>query len=192
MTEHSDQALKSELARIQSIVSSGQVLQAEMACLKLLERVPDCVPAMTIVAQCALGREDHARAVAYFRQARAARPDDEGLLFREANLLASLGELMGANEAFSEHWRNHGRFVAENWLLWGHVMHRIDQPERALKAWFRAIDKAQGQGLWINESTTPQHLLPMVLNAMQRLAAGRRELLFAALEPVRREFGDAA
>lgn len=180
------------LAQIQEDMAAGRVLQAELASLKLIESVPGCLPALTVIAQCASGREDHARAAVYWAKARALAPDDEGLLHQEALALANQGDLATADAVFAAQWRERGKLVPENWLLWGHLKSRLGHLELALKAWFRAIDQAQRQGRWLNEATTAPAIKPMVLAAMRHLAAGKRDMLQAVLQPVRLEVGDAA
>jgi aspartate beta-hydroxylase len=191
MTRPSDSELQVQLNRIQEALAAGHVLQAEMSSLKLIERRPDCVPALTVVAQCASGREDHVRAALYWAKARSLAPGDGWLLHQEALSLANQGDLVRADALFSERWRTHASLMAESWLLWGQLKYRLDQPELALKAWFRAITQARRQGRWVNEATTPPAIRSMVLKATEQLAAGKREMLRSALQPIRREVGDA-
>lgn len=167
------------------------MLQAELGCLKLIESTPDCLPALTVVAECASARDDHARAASYWAKARSLAPDDEWLLHQEALSLAKQGDLARADALFSEHWTRRGGLIPESWLLWGQLKHRLGQPQLALKAWFRAIGKAQRQGRWLDEATTAAPVRSMVLTAMEQLAAGKRELIRTALHPVRSEVGDA-
>ena len=184
--------LQSQLARIQTLQASGQALQAEMGSLKLLERWPDCVPALVVVARCAADREDHARAAKYWRKALDHQAGDEGLLFRWTLALASDGDLAAAEAALQDRLRTQAQLAPESWLLLGHVKQHLGQPLLALKAWFRAIDQAQREGRWLNEATTAPELLQMVLSAMQALAKGKHDLLMGSLEGSRQAFGSAA
>jgi aspartate beta-hydroxylase len=187
----SDLELRAQVSRIQGDMAAGQVLQAEMRSLQLIESCPDCLDALTVVAQCSSGRNDHARAADYWAKARALAPEDGWLLHHEALSLANQGDFSRADALFTERWTNRGTLIPESWLLWGQLKHRLGQPQLALKAWFRAIGQAQRQGRWLNEATTEAPIRPMVLVATQQLAAGKRELLRNALQPVRNEVGDA-
>jgi aspartate beta-hydroxylase len=184
--------LHAQLAGIQASMAAGRVLQAEMSCLKLLEQVPDCVPALAIVARCAADRDDHARAASFWKRARAVLPGDEGLLYQEALAAVNQDNPVAADELLAAHWVSHRQLVPENWLAWGHIKQRLGQKELALKAWFRAVDRAQRQGRWLSQATTEPDIQPAVLSAMRQLAAGKQALLLAALEPARREFGSHA
>lgn len=184
--------LHTQLKQIHDAMAAGQVLQAEMSSLRLLDQLPECVPALAVVAQCATARDDHGRAASYWRRARLVLPLDEGLLYQLALTEASGGDLPRADEVFATQWRSCSRLGAESWLLWGHVKQRLGAHGLALKAWFRAVEQAQRQGRWVNEATTPSELRPMVLSAMRQLSTGRAELFHAAIEPVRRNCGASA
>lgn len=54
------------------------------------------------------------------------------------------------------------------------------------------ITRAQRAGQWLDESTTPRHLVAAVADTAQRVRTGRRELLFGAYEDLRIEHGDAS
>lgn len=184
--------VRAQLTLIQEAMATGHVLQAELGGLKLIESVPDCLPALTVVAQCAASRGDHAKSATYWAKARALAPDEEGLLHQEALALANLGDLATADSVFAAYWRGRGKLVPENWLLWGHLKFRLGQADLALKAWLRAVEQAQRQGRWLNDATTAPAIKPMVLAAMRYLAKGKRDLLQNVLQPVRLEVGAAA
>lgn len=181
-----------ELDQLQAAMRSGQVLSAEVAALKLIERMPDCVPAMVIVAQCAERRGDFERAVRYWQLARAIQPNDENLLHQEAAACIACGNVVLADEMFTAHWDAHKQLTPENWLLWGHVQENRGQHEGALKRWFRAIDGAHQQGRWLSDASTAPGIRSIVLSAMRQLASGKQSILEAALEPVRQEVGRLA
>lgn len=192
MTQLAAAELQVQLKQIQEAMAAGQVLQAELGSLRLLEQLPDCVPALVVVAQCAAARDDQQRAAAYWRRAWQARPLDEGLLYQLAITEAGVGNLIQADEALARHWQSQRKLSPENWLLWGHIKQRMGADAPALKAWFRAVEQAQRQGRWVNEASTPPELRPMVLSAMRQLSRGRAELFQASIEPVRRECGSAS
>lgn len=190
MTTVADQnKVESVLADVHQALAAGRVLQAETACIRLIEQVPDCVPALAVIAQCSAQRDDHARAAAFWQRARRVQPDDEGLLHQEVLALAALGDWAQADARLSDHWQARQKLGPENWLVWGHAKQRRGQPVMALKAWFRATYHAQRQGRWLNEATTPANLRPAVLAALRELATGRRDLLQGVLATVRRELG---
>ena len=181
--------LNRQLAEVQSMMQSGQVLQAELTCLKLLEKEASCVPALVVVAQCSTDREDHARAADFWRRAFLVSSHDEGLLFRRCLALANAGDLVTAAQELSAQWHSTQRLAPDSWLLLGHLEKRNGQDLKALKAWFRAIDQAQRQGRWLNEQSTEAELLPMVVSAMAELKQGKRAWLLEELSSLRQEFG---
>lgn len=181
--------LKRELTAVQSMMATGQVLQAELACLRLVERHPNCIPALATIAQCSSDRDDHGRAAAFWQRALLASNGDEGLLFRRCLALANGGDLDAAGTELLTHWRKTQRLAPDSWLLLGHIERRRGQELKALKAWFRAIDQAQRQGRWLNEQSTEAELLPMVVSAMAELKQGKRAWLLEELSSLRQEFG---
>lgn len=181
--------LKRELAAVQSMMATGQVLQAELACLKLVERHPNCIPALVIIAQCSGDRDDHARAAEFWQRALLVSSGDEGLLFRRCLALANGGDLDTAGNELLTHWRQTQSLAPDSWLLLGHIERRRGHELKALKAWFRAIDQAQRQGRWLNEQSTEAELLPMVMSAMAELKRGKRAWLLEELSSLRQEFG---
>ena len=178
-----------QLAAVQSMMSSGQVLQAELTCLKLIEKEANCIPALVVVAQCSADRDDHVRAADFWQRAFKASDGDEGLLFRRSLALANADDLEKASQELTAHWSQTERLAPDSWLLLGHIEKRRGHDLRALKAWFRAIDQAQRQGRWLNEQSTEAELLPMVLSAMDELQRGKRAWLLDQLSSLRSEFG---
>ena len=181
--------LERELAAVQSMMATGQVLQAELACLKLVECHPNCIPALVTIAQCSSDRDDHGRAAEFWQRALIASSGDEGLLFRRCLALANGGDLDAAGTELLTHWHQTQRLAPDSWLLLGHIERRLGNELKALKSWFRAIDQAQRQGRWLNEASTEAELLPMVLSAMAELKRGKREWLLEQLSSLRAEFG---
>ena len=192
MAKSNNSELKQLLQKILAWFDSGQSVQAEIGALKLLDRWPDCVPALVIVAQCASDRDDAARAATFWGRASQAAPDDEELLFRWCVALAEQDNLPAADQALMARYRASGQLGAECLLMLGHVKQLSGQRLLALKAWFQAVNLAQGQGRWLNQETTPPQLLDSVLSAMRSLAEGRQRLLQDSLQSVREQAGTAA
>lgn len=181
--------MQAALAEIEQAVATGRVLQAEVASLQLIERVPDCLQALVVVAQCAGQRDDHARAAAYWRRARSVQPADEGLLHQEILAWMAEGDWQQADAELAAQWQARSKLEPENWLLWGHVKQQLGDNDRALKAWFRATYRAQRRGRWLNDATTPPHLRSAVGAAMRELTVGRSALLQGVVDAVRLEVG---
>jgi aspartate beta-hydroxylase len=86
--------------------------------------------------------------------------------------------------------RSPGESVA--WLMLGQVREGMGESAPALRAYFNAVTRAQRNGQWIDEASTPPQLLSAVLHAVERVRNGRRELLFDIIDETREAHGAAA
>ncbi|MEP7186770.1 MAG: hypothetical protein ABI767_13125 [Rhodanobacter sp.] len=59
----------------------------------------------------------------------------------------------------------------------------------AMLAYFGAMDAAQAQGRWLSDTTTAPGLRDAVKHATRFVAAGRRELFDAIIQPLRERYG---
>jgi aspartate beta-hydroxylase len=80
-------------------------------------------------------------------------------------------------------------FVAR--LRLGVVLEQQGRRHDAVTAYLGAINAAQAQGRWLSDATTAPGLREAVKHATQYVAAGRRELFDAVIEPLRQRYGRA-
>jgi aspartate beta-hydroxylase len=166
----------------------GDMAFAEQAFSRLLEVQPDDVEALQFLATRHLGRGSVARAIELLHAAQRARPQDAAILHRlgEAQMLA------GDPDAAADSLRQGlaiapGMFVAR--LRLGRVLEQQGRRHAAMLAYFGAIDDAQAHGRWLSDATTAPGLRDAVKHATRFIAAGRRELFEAVMEPLRQRYG---
>lgn len=174
--------------RLAQLMNDGQVLQAEMLALRVLDRVPGSLPALSTVAACAELRDDHARSASYLQKILGVTPGAMPVRIKAAMALLQSQQ---AAEALALLGRmpEGQTWSAEAWLMLGFARHASGLRDGALRAWFNAVEQAQSSGRWLNRATTPEELLPWVLEAMEALKTGRRAMLEDILAPIEKATG---
>jgi aspartate beta-hydroxylase len=143
------------------------------------------------LARLALRRGDLGRAVDLLGAALREDPSNPQLSIDLAIALANsdrLGPAVSCLEASLQLNPRH----SPAWLLLGQLHEARDDSMAALRARYRAVSEAQRAGLWRDEATTPAHLLPDVLNAIEAVRRGRRELFFGVVDAMAHEHGSPA
>ncbi|MES1153570.1 MAG: aspartyl/asparaginyl beta-hydroxylase domain-containing protein, partial [Rhodanobacter sp.] len=166
----------------------GDMAMAEQAFLRLLEVRPDDAEALQFLATRQLGRGHTERAIELLFAAHRAQPQDAAILHR----LGEVQMLAGDAEAAADSLRKGlqvapGMFVAR--LRLGVALEQQGRRHEAMLAYFGAIDAAQAQGRWLDDATTAPGLRDAVKHAVRYVAAGRRELFDAVIEPLRQRYG---
>jgi aspartate beta-hydroxylase len=182
--------LELRLAEARRLSAAGELPLAEIAYAESLLVAPHCTEAASALAALAMQRGDSVRAVSLLEQACSHAPDAPRLALnlshayaaaqRPADALALL-ELLVA--------RAPGFFPA--WLHLGLLRDELGDTLGAEKAWYQAIRRAQAKGQWLDPGSTPQWLLPMVMQAMKRVREGSREHYFSALAVLREQYGSS-
>jgi aspartate beta-hydroxylase len=117
-----------------------------------------------------------------------ADPLDAGALHRLGETQMLAGDWAGAAESLRKSLALAPRmFVAR--LRLGVALERLGQRHAAMRAYAGAINMAQAQGRWLGDATTAPGLRDAVKHAARYVAAGRRELFDATLEPLRQRYG---
>jgi len=166
----------------------GDMAVAEQAFEQLLESLPDDAEALQFLATRQLGRGDAERAIELLLAAHRAQPQDAAILHR----LGEVQMLAGDAEAAADSLRKGlqvapGMFVAR--LRLGVALEQQGRRHEAMLAYVGAIDVAQAQGRWLDDATTAPGLRDAVKHAVRYVAAGRRELFDAVIEPLRQRYG---
>lgn len=177
--------------RANALEQSGQVLQAELLYVGIVADEPGHLPATKRLALLALNRGDSGRAAALLKAAQQVHSDNSEIALDLAVVLLE-GDSPGEARAVLESTLARDPQFATGWLLLAQVRDALGDDAGALRACFEAVTRAQRAGLWLDENTTPPGLMDAVLDAIERVRAGRRELFFGAYDSVRREFGAAA
>lgn len=166
----------------------GDLALAEQAFRQWLERVPDDAEALQFLATRQLEQGNAPHAITLLLAAHQAQPQDAAVLHR----LGEVQMLAGESEAAVDSLRRGlhiapGMFVAR--LRLGVALEQLGQRHEAMLAYLGAIDGAQAQGRWLSDATTAPGLREAVKHATRFVAAGRRELFDAIIEPLRQRYG---
>ncbi|MEO5812009.1 MAG: aspartyl/asparaginyl beta-hydroxylase domain-containing protein [Rhodanobacter sp.] len=166
----------------------GDPASAEQAFSRLLDAQADDVEALQFLATRELGRGHAARAIELLRAAQRVQPRDGSILHQLGEAQMRVGDLDGAAASLRECLAVAPRiFVAR--LRLGVVLEQQGRQHAAMLAYFNAIDVAQAHGRWLSDTTTAPGLRAAVKHAVQYVAAGRRELFEAVIEPLRQRYG---
>jgi aspartate beta-hydroxylase len=165
--------------------------RAEAAFQHVADAEPACVEAHVFIARHALGRGDTVRALQHLQQACRAEPGNPKLL-RE---LAAVADLAGFTDE-ARQALGYAVAIAPNFyeahLQLARLLERQGERHEATRSYFRALTRAQFDGQWLDDKTTPAHLLAQVRHAIAFVQRGRVEVLAGLLEPLQARFGSEA
>ena len=187
----SPSAVASLLRQATRLEHSGKREQAEALCVRAVEQVPGHPEASLFAARLATARGDFPRATELLQRTFEHYPDATEPAVQLALALAAGGNLSAAIAPL-EHTV---QCVPEHhyaWLLLGTLRNKLDDERGALEAHYQAITRAHRAGQWLDQSTTPAELLPLVIQAIERVRQGRRNLFFGAFSELRRRHGNDA
>ena len=176
------------LADAQKLEHDGQFELAESIYQEVSREWPTCATALQRLAYFALKRGTIERAIGLLESATAACPERGPPYFDLAVALLADGRTEDAIARVELGVARVPTF-APLWLILGELRSSTGNRFGALKAWNRAISMAQRNGQWRDADTTAPALLESVLNAIEQLRLGRRELLFGLLDELRVKFG---
>jgi aspartate beta-hydroxylase len=170
---------------------AGHYADADVAFQRVLEHDPDNLEALNYLAQRALLGGRAPQAVAMLERATQRETRNEEL-WRNLGLarLAS-GDAEAAAAALTSAIEvDSAAFRAR--LFLGQIHERAGRMREAAMQYFGAIYAAQGQGLWLNEQTTPPAMRERVTSAMAFVDRHRGAAFAESLEPLREKHGAAA
>ncbi|MCP1373240.1 aspartyl/asparaginyl beta-hydroxylase domain-containing protein [Dyella lutea] len=168
----------------------GDAASAEQAFARLIEQLPDDAEALLFLASRELERGHSAGAIERLGAARRAHPRDPAVLHQLGAAQVQSGDWRGAEASLREALElAPGMFVAR--LRLGVVFEQQGLRHEAIRTYLGAINAAQAQGRWLSDETTAPGLRDAVKHAARYVAAGRRELFDAVIEPLRQRYGRA-
>ncbi len=182
----------SATCRAQALAASqrGDMAAAEQAFLRLLELAPDDPEALQFLAARQLAAGHATRAVALLLAAQRSEPADAGILHQLGSAYLLTGDLDAAADSLRRGLElAPGMFVAR--LRLGVVFEQQGRRHDAMVAYSGAIHAAQANGRWLSDESTAPGVREAVKHATQYVAAGRRELFDAIIEPLRQRYGRA-
>lgn len=176
------------LTEAQRLLRERRFAEAERACEAVLERSPDDVEALNILALSAVRDGKPVRAVALLERATridAANPVSFHHLGRAQE---ALGNLPAALASIAEALRLRPGFYLSR-LHYASLLERSNESERSAMQFARALRDAQSQNHWIKPASTPVGLRPLVEHAVRTVRARRRSLLFGVADRLAERYG---
>lgn len=165
----------------------GDIGLAERAFERLLGESPGDVEALLFVTARELERGHAARAIDRLQRA-CATSQDAAILHQLGVAQVASGDLCGAETSLRKALALAPRmFVAR--LRLGVVFEQQGRRHEAVGTYLAAINTAQAQGRWLSDDTTAPGLRDAVKHAARYVAAERRELFEAIMEPLRHRYG---
>ena len=170
------------------LLREGRIAEAASAGAARLERNPDDIEALNVVALAALRDGQPARAVAMLERATKLDPANAishhhlGRAQEAAGSVpAALGSLGEAVRLDPDSHLSRLHFAA--------LLERNGDEAAAALQFARALRDAQARGSWLNAATTPAGLRKLVEHAVRRVRTWRRTLLFAISEALAERYG---
>jgi aspartyl/asparaginyl beta-hydroxylase (cupin superfamily) len=179
------------LDRLRALARAGRIAEAEAACQRILSQWPGEPLATRWSAQRAAQRGDHALALSLLATLLAQRPDDVEVAMELAMLHLQADCPTDATQIL-ESVLSRAPDHPHVWLLLGEVRENLGHEVGALKAWHQAVTRAQQRRQWVDQDSTPPHLLAAVLHAIEVVRTGRAALWRTAYDDVRAQFGAEA
>ncbi|MGH8249111.1 MAG: aspartyl/asparaginyl beta-hydroxylase domain-containing protein [Steroidobacteraceae bacterium] len=173
------------------LLREGRVADAERLCEAVLERFPDDVEALNIVALAAVRDGKPVRAVAMLERATALDPANAVSFHHLSRAQETAGNLPAALKSTAEAVRLKPDFYLSR-LHYAMLLERSGETEASVMQYARALLDAQVRGQWVNAATTPVGLQKPVKHAVQIVRTRRRALLSAIAATMARRHGQAA
>ncbi len=171
--------------------AAGELLAAERVYAAIVDRLPGHTGASLRLAELAIGRNDLASAERLLRSAHETAPDDVEVAIMLSTILGAADRAQEALAPLEQVLRRNAESPVA-WLLLGIARSRLGDTGGALRASYQAVTRARRGGQWLDQATTPPHLLRAVTDADQRVRRGRRELYFDAYADLKSQYGAAA
>lgn len=176
------------LTEAQRLLREGRIAEAERACEAVLERSPDNVEALNVVALAAVRDGKPVRAVALLERATRIDAINPVSFHHLGRAQETLGNLPAALASIAEAVRLKPGFYLSR-LHYASLLERSGEAERSALQFARALRDAQSRGHWINAASTPTGLRQLVEHAVLTVRARSRSLLFGVAEALAERYG---
>jgi aspartate beta-hydroxylase len=160
------------------LLREGSVAEAERTCETVLERLPDDVEALSIVALAAVRDGKPVRAVAMLERATSLDPANAVSFHHLGRAQETAGNLSAAQKSIAEAVRLKPDFYLSR-LHYAMLLEQNGKTEASVMQFARALHDAQTRGKWLNAATTPVGLQRLVEHAVLIVRTRRRTLLSA-------------
>jgi len=176
------------LTEAQRLLREGRVREAERACEAVLERSPDDIEALNVVALASVRDGKPFRAVALLERATRLDPGNPVSFHHLGRAQETMGNLLAAVTALAEAIRLKPDFYLSR-LHYASMLERTGEADRSLFQFARALNDAQAQGRWLNPETTQPGLKQLVEHAVRTVRGRRLEMLSAITETLAARYG---
>jgi aspartate beta-hydroxylase len=176
---------------VQTLLQQGRLDEAERAARQALQRRPQDIESMNLLALIALRRGQWAPAQQWLEASVKVNPDHaltRHYLGRVHDAAGNVDAAVAAHGAAVE--RAPQMFVVR--LHYGAALERAGQTEHAAIQYFRATQDAQAQGRWVSQETTAPALRPMVEHAVKVVRSTRKATYATLMAPLRQQYGSDA
>ncbi len=180
-------ALEVHLQQARQMASNGD-RRALAAFQDIVEQAPDCLEAQLFLSGVAMSEGRPRDALAQMRAASAQMPDNPHLRKSLAEAAAACGEIDEAISALRSAV-SLAPYRYDAFLLLGKLLELRGDRHGAVRAYFRAVTRAQMAEQWLDEASIPARLRNDVLRAMAVVEAGRTEVLASLMSPLLERFG---
>ncbi len=181
----------SDTTTARRLLESGRIADAERAYQQVLETEPDHIEALNVIGLAALRAGHSQRALELLGRALAAAPQDAATLHHLGRAYESVDDFPRAAETEAAAVRAEpGFFVAR--LHLAACLERLENQDKAIIQYKRALDDAQRLGRWLGPATTPKWLQPLVAHAVISVRQGTKALFEQLFAPLRKQYGPDA
>ena len=176
------------LTEAQRLLREGRFVEAERACEAMLERSPDDVEALNVVALASVRKGLPVRAVALLERATSINPANPISFHHLGRAQETLGNLPAALKAIGEALRLKPNFYLAR-LHYASLLERTGEAARSAPQFARALNDAQARGQWVDPKTTPTGLRELVEHAVVTVRASRRALFSGITDRLAERYG---
>ncbi len=184
-------SVKTLLQQAHALARQDLPSAAEAAYRQVLAIDADEATALAALGQLAINRGALQDAAVLFAAAAKAAPYDPQHLLDQAFALLGDEQFDAARSVLQQTVASHPDCF-NGWLMMGQVCDVLGDAGGALRAFHQAVMRAQRAGRWCDEASTPPEILDTVLQAIEQVRRGRRELCFGSYDCVRQQHGSAA
>lgn len=176
------------VAKAQLLLRQGRVAEAEREFAAILDKEPDNVQALNVMALVALRNADSNTALAHIENALRQDRGDPLTLHNHGRILEAAQRYAEAAAAQRAALKITPNFHAARLYL-GRSLEFAGRPHHAIVAYARALQDAQSEGRWLDQSTTPAAFRPLIEHAVLQVKRGRRAAIDELLQPVIAQYG---
>jgi aspartate beta-hydroxylase len=177
-------------SQAQQLLREGRIAESEQLYVEILKTSPDDAEALNVLALSALRRRDFARAGDLLRRAVDAHPKDFHSRYHLGRCRDESGDLAQAIDEYRRALAIEPRAYTARLYL-ASALDRSGESRRSLPDYINALSQAQREGRWLDPSTTPSSVKPLVERAVRLIRDTKRAMVDEAYSRLRAAHGEA-